>query len=282
MNLRNVLMTLSGLLLIVGQGAYAYELSPGAKGDTVEKAVEKIEGQRRRRGRRIRVGDLAYNIKRSNALVEVVDRESGGTFVVKFLDGNLKGKYGNNWSRESLASTRGCAKLCVGDRAFNTARSNARVKVIGIQHDDLYVLEFLTGNLKGKRGNNWSDKDLAVRGSCGNGGLCTGDRVINTSRSNVYAKVVGVSDDGKYVLRFQEGNLKGKIGSNWSRADLAVTHGCSGRFCVGDMALNKERQFVKVKVVGIQQSGYFVVKFLEGSLKGKKGSNWNGDDLAHY
>lgn len=170
--------------------------------------------------------------------------------------------------------------ICLGDIVINISRENVRAKVVSVQGDGRFVLEFLDGALQGKTGNGWEAKDLARMNGCSDS-LCVGDRVINTDRENATVEIAALQADGRYVLRFTEGSLAGKLGSNWEKKNLAVTKGCLNElFCVGTRAMNIERNNTRVEIVGIQENGKLVLKFLDGSLQGKLGSNWDVNSLA--
>jgi hypothetical protein len=51
-------------------------------------------------------------------------------------------------------------------------------------------------------------------------GLCVGEKVINLRRS-AEVEIVGIMSVGKYIFKFLSGELQGKLGPKWSRADLS-------------------------------------------------------------
>lgn len=110
--------------------------------------------------------------------------------------------------------------------------------------------------------------------------LCVGMRVINTERENAIVTIAGIQFDGRYVLRFETGPLAGQLGENWNRAALARMDGCLADLCVGMRAINTERENAVVTVVGIQQSGKYVIRFDSGALAGQLGSSWDRNSLA--
>lgn len=52
------------------------------------------------------------------------------------------------------------------------------------------------------------------------------------------------------------------------------------RFGVGECALNNDRDWARVTVVGIEASGLYVLRFEDGPLAGQIGGNWSGASLA--
>lgn len=167
----------------------------------------------------------------------------------------------------------------VGERAINIARSYVRVEIIGIQRDGKYIIEFLEGELRGRRGGKWSSSNLAKMRGC-HDDLCVGDRAFNVERSSAEVRVAAIQENGEYVLDFMSGELRGRRGGKWDRDDLAVTFGCGRDFCVGDHAINLKRNHVMVRVLGVQVNGKYVLEFLEGELRGKIGGKWRDDSLA--
>ncbi|MEQ1879262.1 MAG: hypothetical protein ABL958_21685 [Bdellovibrionia bacterium] len=105
-----------------------------------------------------------------------------------------------------------------------------------------------------------------------------GERAYNITRS-AYVMVVGLQNDGRYVLRFTTGPLAGQTGGNWANTDLARLRGCSGDLCVGENAYNIERT-AYVRVVGIQYDGRFLLYYRSGPLTGQSGHNWTRPDIA--
>lgn len=244
-------------------------------------AVDSISGQPPRpeptpSPRDFQVGMRVYNLDR-NAFADIIGRDyRNGTYTLRFTSGDLSGRTGANWDEEDLAFTQGCeGRFCVGDRSYNIERS-AYVRVVGFDQQKRYVLEFTSGDLAGKTGGKWSSSNLAsLYGQ--SEGLRVGDRSFNIERS-AYVEIVGIQEDGKFVVEFRTGDLAGKTGAKWSRSNLAKLSGCSGSFCVGDRAYNKKRS-ADVEIVGIQTDGRFVIKFLTGNLAGKSGGKWSEDSL---
>lgn len=160
--------------------------------------------------------------------------------------------------------------LCVGTRVYNIQRSFREAEIVGIEYAGTYVLRF-TDN--GGVGGNWSREDLAVKQGC-SGDLCVGTTVYNTQRSFRQAQIVGIQLGGKFVLRFLDNN---GVGGNWDRADLAVAQGCGYNYCVGQYALNAQRNYRQVQIVAIQQDRRYVLRFLDN---GGVGGNWTDSDLV--
>lgn len=108
------------------------------------------------------VGDRVINTSRNYAYAQVVGLEYDGEAVIRFLDGSLVNGIGGNWDRFDLAKTSGCSgDVCVGQVMLNIERDYAQVRVLAIEQDGEFVLDFLTGNLAGRRGGNWSRSALA-------------------------------------------------------------------------------------------------------------------------
>ena len=105
--------------------------------------------------------------------------------------------------------------------------------------------------------------------------LCTGDTVFNVERNYRKAMIVGIEPRGTYVLRFLDNN---GIGGNWGRRDLATAFGCGRQFCVGDLAFNIPRNYRKVRVIGIEHNGTYVLHFLDTN---GVGGRWGDFDLIH-
>jgi hypothetical protein len=170
------------------------------------------------------------------------------------------------------------APLRVGDTVFNVAK-NVKVRVLEVASNGVFKILFLEGTLAGKEGNNWGRSDLALMSGCHNT-LCVGNITLNTSKESVASKIVGLQTNGDYVIEYLEGTLKGKIGSHWSKKELAATSGCSYDLCTGVSVLNVSKNATKSRIVGIEANGNYVIEFLEGRSKGLKGSNWGRKDFA--
>jgi hypothetical protein len=170
-------------------------------------------------------------------------------------------------------------QLNIGQRVRNTSKGSVLVKIIKKNTNGTYRVLFLEGPNRGKEGDNWDRSDLAVLDGCSSG-LCVGNSVINVSRDSALAKIIGIETNGKFVIRFLDGSSKGKKGSNWNRNDFATLSGCSGDLCVDQQVINVSRDSALVKIIGIETNGKFVIRFLDGSSKGKKGSKWDRKDFA--
>ncbi|MFN9068383.1 MAG: hypothetical protein ACK5V3_14205, partial [Bdellovibrionales bacterium] len=172
--------------------------------------------------------------------------------------------------------------LELGERALNLQRDSALVRVIGIEAQGTYVVQFEEGPLRGQRGGNWKAADLAKLYGCTSEGLCVGDRTYNLARETALAEVVAIQSNlSQVVLRYISGALSGQKGGNWGFNDLAVTRGCGNQYCVGDYALNRSRNYAQVQVIGVQpKQGTYVLRFLDGALAGQIGGNWKDSDLV--
>lgn len=168
------------------------------------------------------VGDEVFNSEREMAKVRVVAVQDDGSHVLLFLDGNLSGKIGSDWSTKNLTTTKKCGKdFCVGEKAylFDEDRTPARVQILAIQQGgEKYGVYFTEGPLAGKRGSDWGYDKLAKLKGCGTT-YCVGDVLLNIKR-NSRVLVVGIQQDGDYLLQFQNGELQGKVGHNWDDTSL--------------------------------------------------------------
>lgn len=249
--------------------------------DPGDRRPQRRQRRRARRDRFIRVGDIVLNVDRDSVRAEVINIERNGTYALRFLEGTLRGRIGSNWSRESLAVTRGCGiDFCAGDQALNIDRDSALVEVVGVMQNDLYVLKFMEGTLRGRKGARWSSAKLAELSGCTNEGYCVGDTTYNIDRDSVQAQVVGIQQDDRVVLKFMEGTLAGRKGANWTANSLANTYVCGVRFCPGDFAYNISRDYSRVKILAVDSLNRYVLEFLDGPLAGRKGAKWQEESLA--
>jgi hypothetical protein len=172
--------------------------------------------------------------------------------------------------------------LQLGDRALNIQRDSVLVRIIGIESQGTYVIQFEEGPLRGQRGGNWSAADLARPYGCTTEGLCVGDRTYNLARETVLTEVVAIQSNlSQVVLRYLSGPLYGQKGGHWGIQDLALTKGCGAQFCVGDLALNRVRNYAQVEIIGLQPTQKtYVLRFLDGALAGQIGGRWGDQDLV--
>jgi hypothetical protein len=168
----------------------------------------------------------------------------------------------------------------VGERALNIQRNYAFVEVIGYDMNGTYVLRFLDGPLVGQIGGGWSAADLARRSGCIAQGACVGSVLMNLERNFVQTRLIAIDYWGRAVLYFREGPFQGQRGGNWDLWALARLEGCGYQFCVGNMARNRDRNWARVQVVGIQFNAAYVLRFLEGELAGLTGHNWTDQSLV--
>ena len=172
--------------------------------------------------------------------------------------------------------------LQVGDRALNIQRNSVLVRVIGIEQNGTYVIQFEEGPLFGQRGGNWAEADLARLNGCTFEGLCVGDQAYNLARQTALTEIVAIhSNSSQVVLKFTSGPLMGQKGGGWNIHDLALNKGCGLQYCVGDYALNRVRSYAQVQVLGVQPvTKTYVLRFLEGELSGQIGGHWSDSDLV--
>lgn len=224
----------------------------------------------------ISVGDRVYVISgaRENTSANVVGIQTNGDFVLRFND---DGAVGANWERSSLAITHGCSyHYCVGESVITISgsRQNTTATIVAIDSSGDFVLQFDSDSVVGHY---WSYTSLAKRkGSSGD--LSVGSRVyaVSGERENTLATIIGIQNDGNYVLQFIDDEA---IGHDWSRSSLAMTSGCSGNFCMGAKvyAVSGQRQGTTATIVGIEQDGNFVLLF---DSDGVIGNNWSKDDIV--
>lgn len=161
--------------------------------------------------------------------------------------------------------------VCMGDRFYNVQREFRLVTVVGLDRStNTFSLRFEDN---GGIGGGWGREVLAATTGCMQG-LCVGQRFYNISRDFRIVSIVGLQQEGRFVLRFED---NGGIGGNWSTTDLAAMTGCSGDICVGATAYNISRDSRKVTVVGIQPDTRLILRFEDN---GGVGGNWTRQDLA--
>lgn len=115
----------------------------------------------------------------------------------------------------------------------------------------------------------------------GNGYLQIGQQAYNVARDSALVTVIGIEQNGTYVIQFDDGALAGQTGNNWSASDLAVLFGCgNGGQCVGQTAYNVSRDSAQVQIIGVQSDGRYVISFEDGANAGGRGGNWDDSDLA--
>lgn len=173
-------------------------------------------------------------------------------------------------------------RLSKGIQVMVPSRDYSKATVVSVQADGTYTIKFITGELTGKTGGSWGRSSLAMLTGC-TADFCVGDEVFNTERDTAKVRVVAVQDDGSHVLLFLDGELSGKTGSDWATKNLSTPKKCGNDFCVGEKAylFDEDRTPARVQILATQQGGEkYVVYFTEGTLAGKRGSNWGSDKLA--
>lgn len=112
------------------------------------------------------------------------------------------------------------------------------------------------------------------------GDLVLNQRVMHlTDRRITLSKIIEVKRDGSYLVQ----SLESRINTNAihvGRDQLAVTEGCQQDICVGDVAINTNKDNVRVKILGLERSGQYVLEFLEGPTRGGRGYKWLRNELA--
>lgn len=214
------------------------------------------------------VGDRAYNVSRGARVVQVAGINTNGKLVLRFED---NGGVGAGWDRSDLALMKGCVKdVCVGTRAFNVSRDNRRVVIVGVSVDQKLVLRFEDN---GGVGAGWDRADLALAQGC-YGGFCVGDTAYNIERDSRVVTIIAIDVNGKFILSF---NDNGGVGAGWDRPALAKVKGCGNTYCVGNNVIVLQRQNRVATVVGIQDDGGYVLRFLDN---GGIGAGWQDRDVA--
>lgn len=168
------------------------------------------------------VGDVVYNKEKGEAQVRIAAVQYRGTVIIEFLDGALAGRLGGNWGSDDLTSTARCTKkACVGEKLYLYAenRDPSVVQIIGIDKAGKYTVYFHDGPLAGRRGSKWEDENLAKMSGCG-ANFCVGEVVSNITRNFLKVQIVAVQGNGRYILKFLEGNVAGRLGANWEDSDL--------------------------------------------------------------
>ncbi|MCO5142862.1 MAG: hypothetical protein M9962_07220 [Oligoflexia bacterium] len=108
------------------------------------------------------VGQTVY-VPTKEAFAKVINVDYAGKYVLQFTTGSLSGLVGNNWNSTSLVqlSKASCGTICVGDVVIVPTKGFAFAQVAAIQKDGKYVLKFITTELAGRYGHNWTT-DLLV------------------------------------------------------------------------------------------------------------------------
>jgi|GEM_PF-1847845 len=248
-----------------------------------------VADEHQRRGaltyrRPVREGDRVFVIERDSAQAVVLGKDNGGGYILRFLTGELAGRAGGGWQRNSLAVMDGCNEsLCVGDTVYNLSRELAQVRIVGLQTDGNVVLQFLDGSLAGRIGGNWGVNDLTTTKSRGKN-FGVGDKVylFDEGREPALVQIIAVERTGNYTVYFIQGEVAGRRGNNWTEQNFARVSGCGKNYCVGDIVTNISRDYLRVQIVGVQMNGRYVLRFLEGNIAGRLGNNWGDEDLRKF
>jgi len=112
-------------------------------------------------------------------------------------------------------------------------------------------------------------------GSCSMN-VCVGQVVYaGTTMSVQQAQVSRIERQGTYTLRMLGSN---QISAGWTRAEIAVTTGCSGAFCIGNTAYSVTQSVSEqVQIVAIFQNGSFVLRFLSSN---RLSGGWTSAEIA--
>lgn len=110
--------------------------------------------------RSICTGETVLNKSHDWMDVVVVAIEQSGKFVILYPTGRYAGQMAGTWSYDYLNRKTGCFdNICVGDNVFNLTNQK-RAKVVGLSHENKFTLEYADGELKGKRGGEWTRNTL--------------------------------------------------------------------------------------------------------------------------
>jgi hypothetical protein len=162
-------------------------------------------------------GEYVYNVT-NDAFATVLGVASDGTYVIEFVSGTLQGQTESGWADSDLAFTYGCQEnFCVGEASYNL-QNDALVKIIGLQNNGDFAVQFTSGNLLNQTGHGWATTDLAKLSGC-SANLCVGENAYNTELQ-AQVKIIGIASDGTFVVRVTSGNLVGQTGHGWAASDL--------------------------------------------------------------
>jgi hypothetical protein len=140
-------------------------------------------------------------------------------------NGTITG-YGAAWDPKHIALPKTEGELVAGQQAFVVGADSSRtdsVTILGVTSENKYAVLFNNNSdtpaqLRGKLGGQWLRSSLAPQSGC-QSSLCVGDKAINTQRSQE-VEVVGIQQGDRFVIRFSEGESRGKVGAGWSRSNL--------------------------------------------------------------
>ncbi|WPU65225.1 hypothetical protein [Peredibacter starrii] len=109
------------------------------------------------------VGDKLFNMPANNQdhnSMKVVGITADDKFVLQYLDGEYTNEIYSGWTAQVLSKTTGCSgQLCVNDTVFNM-KNKFQAKIVGIQPDGNYILQYLDGEYTGERGGGWTAEYL--------------------------------------------------------------------------------------------------------------------------
>ena len=103
---------------------------------------------------------------------------------------------------------------------------------------------------------NIARQNLAVTSGC-NGNICVGARVVNTALNDqiVYNRILGITQEGLFVVVFEEGTSTNGRSWGWHESHFALTTGCnSAGWCVGDEAYSSVLG-ASVRIMGVGAEG---------------------------
>jgi hypothetical protein len=240
------------------------------------------------------VGDRVYGISKSG--FARIRRQTGAKYEIEYLDGDSKGSIETNLTADSIGSLSGCVKdgLCVGQQAFNSDHKDIRVKVVGVQKNGKYIIQFLEGKFTGQTGDNWTRNDLILPAGCNkSGSVCVGQKYIYTGNDSQQrdfdgapvVEILGIAANDTFLVRYLDGVLKDKLSDGAARSLLARQSGCtSDGLCVGDtfynLTIDNGDPVPLVQVAAIELRNTVVVEFKDLDLKGKRGGGWSKKDFA--
>lgn len=230
--------------------------------------------------RELGVGEMVLVPSRDFAKAIVIGVNSYG-YIVRFQSTYLTGQSQERLLRSQLLIASGCYQdLCVDDQLYTLVEGYdyALARVAGIDVDGKYTMQFLNGRFYMRYGTGWVAENLSTKNSCGKL-FCVRDLAyleVNSSQIE-YVSILAVDKSGKYVVRFENGALVGRVGHRWSEKELAKVNGCVGRICVGQTVFVPS-QNGQARILAIQNgSASFIIEFISGPNRYRMGSGWRAE-----
>ena len=166
-------------------------------------------------------------------------------------------------------------------RVFNVRdKAIFEATIIARANDGTVTLEFNSGDLNGQTGSDWALSDLATRSGCTDN-ICVGQRAYLVRENNTaeHVTIAGLQTERRFVVKFNDGELRHQFGQNWDKSNLAFGKGCSADLCVNQKMFNPKNN-AYCTIVAIQPNGRYVIRLDSGDHKGWIGGGWEKSDLA--